>query len=151
MAPLQAASSAGSSAESRQRARRALCAFLSVLTKHSTSIQKPQNRPIWHGKTSPPSQEMLCFPSIRRFIHICSVFQTLGWCSMSSSFSAPAWNLPWQTHLSEQTSAELGWSLVPHYSCPTREFALEQGALSLLHHLSPCQACVGQGFQTCDG
>lgn len=109
-----------------------LCAFCLVLTKHSTSIKKPRNRPVWHGKTSPPSQEMLCFPSIR-FIYICSVLQT-----MSSTFSALVWNLPWQTHLSKHKSAELGWSLMPHYPCPTREFALGET------HANSCQGvCTG--------
>lgn len=136
-----------------------LCAFCLVQTKHSASIKTPQNRPVWQGETSRPSQEVLCFLSIRRFIHICRVFQILGWCFMSSSFSAPVWNALWQTHLSKHISAELGWP--PHAplplahrgkgGCHAREFALGQGALSLLHHLSPCQGCVGQGLQTCEG
>lgn len=97
-----------------QRLRRATLCCL-VMTKNSTFIKKPQNRPIWQGKISRPSQEMLCFPSITRFICICSVFQTLGWCFMSSSFSAPVLEHPLADPSEQALISRAG--MVP--PCPT--------------------------------
>lgn len=105
------------------------------MTKNSTFIKKPQNRPIWHGKISRPSQEMLCFPSITRFICICSVFQTLGWCFMSSSFSAPVLEHP----LADPSEQALISPPMPHYPCPTREQGdIMPGSLQWGGGLCPC-------------
>lgn len=80
---------------------------------------------------------------------------------MSSSFSDRVWDIPWQPASIEASTGQLSWDgfpTAPCHRCPTGGqpgchaggFAAGEwgGGLSLLHHLSPCKARVGQGLQT---